>query len=329
MVLMPKVPTLLAEADPLSHVKDSILLQGPTLWESGGNRLITLDWVTMNTLTLLLAAVLTVLVMRSAAKAIETGSESDGTERYLPRNRFGNLVEVVVVYLMDNIVRPQLGHDANRFAPLLLTLFFFILINNLLGLVPLIDIQYLIGYFVYGPEDYANAKVIGGTATGRLGVTAGLAVVAFVVWNAHGIRANGFGGWAKHFLGGAPLYLAPLMVIVEFMGLLIKPAALAVRLFANMTAGHILLGTLILLPVMIAPALGPAALGGSIVTIPAAVAIFFLEIFVALLQAFIFFFLTTIFIAQMAHHGHDEHAGAEAYDGEHSAEDDPAVPVTA
>jgi F-type H+-transporting ATPase subunit a len=267
--------------------------------------------------------------MRRAASAIALGPESDGNERYLTKGHFGNLIEVVVLYLRDKVIRPQLGHDANKFTPLLLTCFFFILFNNLLGLVPIIDLQYIIGYLAFGSENYADAKVIGGTATGRLGVTIALALVVFVAWNVHGIKSNGFGGWAKHFLGGAPLYLAPLMVIVEVMGLIIKPAALAVRLFANMTAGHVLLATLILLPVMIYPALGPAALAGSIVSIPAAVAIFFLEIFVALLQAFIFMFLTTIFIGQMAHHEHDDHAGGEDYDYDHSAEDDRAVPVTA
>lgn len=323
------VPTFLAEADPLSHVRDSILIDGPTLWSAGGNAVITADWVTMNTLTLLLAGVLTVLIMLKAAKAIAVGDEGEGNERYLTRGGFGNLIEVIVLYLLDNVIRPQLGSDAKRFAPFLLTTFFFILVNNLLGLVPLIDIQYLIGQFIYGSEGYSSAKIIGGTATGRLGVTAGLALVAFLAWNAHGIRQNGLSGWAKHFLGGAPAYLAPLMVVVEFMGLIIKPAALAVRLFANMTAGHILLGTLILLPVMIAPALGAVALGGSIITIPAAVAIFFLEIFVAFLQAFIFFFLTTIFIGQMGHHEHDDHAGAESYDEQHPAELDRSVPVSA
>lgn len=328
-MLLRMMPTTLAKADPLGHVRDKVIVEGPVLWEAGGNAVITLDWLTMNTITLCVAALLTLWVMNKAANSIATGPESMGTDRYLPKGKFGSLIEVIVEYLIEKVFRPQLGHDTKKFAPFLLSTFFFILINNLLGLVPLIDVQYLIGYFVKGAESYDKLKYVGGTATGRLGVTAALAVVAFLVWNLHGIKSNGLGGWAKHFLGGAPAYLAPLMVVVEVMGLLIKPAALAVRLFANMTAGHILLGTLILLPVMIAPALGPAALGGSIITVPAAVAIFFLEVFVALLQAFIFVFLTTIFIAQMSHHDHDDHAGAEAYDAEHPTENDLAVPVTA
>ena len=313
--------TLLAAADPLSHVQDKTLIKGPVLFEVGGNPLITADPLTMNTLTLLIAAVLTIFIMRKAAAAIETGQESQGNSRFLARGAFGNLIEVIVLYLRDTVIRPQLGHDASKFTPFLLTLFFFILVNNLLGLVPLIDVQYLIGQIAF--EDYKDAKVIGGTATGRLGVTAGLAVFAFVVWNLHGIRSNGFGGWAKHFLGGAPAYLAPLMLIVELMGLLIKPVALAVRLFANMTAGHILLSTLVLLPFLIFPALGGLAFAATPVTFVAAMAIFCLEIFVAVLQAFIFFFLTTIFLSQMSHHGH-------GHDDEHGDEHGlGAVPVAA
>jgi len=114
------------------------------------------------------------------------------------------------------------------------------------------------------------------------------------------------------------------------MGLIVKPAALTIRLFANMTAGHILLAVLIGFVAAAPQAIG--LLGGAPVSLVAflgAVAIMFLELFVAFLQAFIFMFLTTLFIAQMSHHHHDEHHGAEAYDEHHPAEKDLAAPVTA
>ncbi len=316
---------LAAGGDPLGHVKDKPIGTDNVAVEVGGNPLITLNPLTMNTLTLIIAAILTLIIMNAAANAIATGDQSEGNRRFVPRTKFGNLIEVIVTYLMDSVLKPQLGHDAVKFAPLLLSTFFFIWFNNLLGLVPLLDIQHLIG-LLWGDPNFA---IIGGTATGRLGVTAALAFVVFLVWNAYGIKNNGLGGWLKHFLGGAPVYLAPLMIVVEVMGLLIKPAALAVRLFANMTAGHVLLATLVMLPVLIAPSIGNVAFVAWPVTTAAAVAIFFLEIFVATLQAFIFFFLTTIFISQMQHHEHDDHAGAEAYDYDHPAEHDRAVPVAA
>ncbi len=160
-------------------------------------------------------------------------------------------------------------------------------------------------------------------------MTGGLALTAFIIWNIHGIRTGGVGSYFKHFLGGAPLYMAPVMIPVEVMGTIVKPAALALRLFANMTAGHILLAVVIGFT-----ASAPAALGwlGAPITVVAAVGgvlIFFLEVFVALLQAFIFMFLTTLFIAQLAHHHHDDEAHGESYDEDHPAESDPAAPVTA
>jgi F-type H+-transporting ATPase subunit a len=311
MTLPLHIPSLLAAgSNPLGHVLDKPDKLGP---------------LSMNSITLLVVTALLIWVMTVVAKAIAVGPESEGRERYVTKGRFAHLIEVIVVYLMDNVIRPQLGPDAKRFAPFLLTLFFFILFNNLFGLIPLIDIQYLI----VGLAGAEPTAWVGGTATGRLAVTAGLALTAFIIWNIHGIRTGGVGGWAHHFLGGGPAYLAPIMVPVEIVGTIVKPAALAVRLFANMTAGHVLLAVIIGFT-----AAAPRALGwlGAPITVVAAVGgvlIFFLEIFVAFLQAFIFMFLTTLFIAQLAHHHHDDHAEAESYDEDHPAESDPAAPVTA
>lgn len=298
-------------ADPLGHVLDKPLYGSP---------------VTMNMVTLLIAAALTVLLMNFAAKAIATGAESMGNERYITKGRFAQMIEVLVLYLRDNVVRPQLGHDANKFMPLLLSIFFFVLVCNLIGLVPLLDLQHVIGGLGWGDSHFA---VVGGTPTGRIWLTGALATVAFVIWNAHGIIQNGVGGWLHHFMGGAPWYLAPIMVPVEILGTIVKPAALAIRLFANMTAGHVLLAVILGFTGGALKALGILGAPISFVALLAGVAIFFLELFVAFLQAYIFMFLTALFISQMSHHHHDDDAHAESYDKDHPASQDEAVVVTA
>ncbi len=306
---------LAAGSNPMDHVVDKALLTT----ESGAHLL------SMNMVTMVVVLVLLIVTLGSAAKAIGTGAESEGNERFVTKGRFAQMIEVVVLYLRDNIVRPQLGSHSDRFLPFLLTLFFFILYNNVLGLVPLVDLQYLIKT----ATGLKFTPFIGGTATANIAVTAALAIIAFIVIQINGLRSSGLKGWAAHFLGGAPLYLAPIMIPVEIMGTFIKPFALAVRLFANMTAGHTLLATLLMFTGMGINALGfPLGSPITLVSILAAVPLMFLELFVAFLQAFIFMFLTTVFIAQLMHHHHDDHAHAEHYDEGHSAETDPAVPVT-
>jgi F-type H+-transporting ATPase subunit a len=295
--------SLVIAADPLGHVLDK------TLWAtSSGTPILTMKMVTM-----VAGVILLVLALKKAATAIETGPDSQGNERYITKGAFAQMVEVIVLYLRDKVIKPQLGEATDRFLPFLLTIFFFILINNLIGLVPLMDLQHLMGGMFWGDSHFA---VIGGTATGNIAVTGALALIAFIVIQINGIRSSGIGGWAKHFLGGAPWYIAPIMVPVEIMGTFIKPFALALRLFANMTAGHVLLAVLIGFTGLIlkSPLIGVPV---GIVSIGAAVAILFLELFVAFLQAFIFMFLTTLFIAQLSHH-HEEHEHAhEAHAGGH------------
>ncbi len=314
---MPIASLLAAAGDPLSHVVDKPNKIGP---------------LSMNTITLLVVTALFIWVMTVVAKAIQTGPASDGNERYITKGRLAQLIEVIVLYLRDTVIRPQLGADASRFLPFLLTVFFFILFNNLFGLLPLIDIQYLVTSLLAG-DTHAGTAYIGGTATGRIAVTGALALIAFLVWNINAIRSAGLGAWFKHFLGGGPAYLAPVMVPVEIMGMFVKPVALALRLFANMTAGHILLGVLIIFTAAAPKALGILGAPITVIAAAGAIAIFFLEVFVALLQAFIFMFLTTLFIAQMAHHHHDDHEHADghglgndhSHDHHHATEPQPAA----
>lgn len=296
---------LAAEPQPTDHVRDVILI---------GTR--DFPILTLHMVTLVAASGLFLLLMRKAAQAIATGPESQGNERFITKGRFAQMIEAMILWFRDEIIGPILGEkNTKRYLPFLMAVFFFIWFNNLLGLVPLLDLQHLMGAF-WGDSHFA---IIGGTATGNLMVTAALALVAFIVIQAHGIRELGIGGWAHHLLGGAPWWLAPLMVPIELAGMIIKPAALAIRLFANMLAGHTLLATLLLFLYMAMQAglnaVGVGAVG--LISGIGAVAIYFLEIFVATLQAFIFMFLTTVFISLMSHHDdheheHEEHHGAEA-----------------
>lgn len=255
--------------------------------------------ITMHMVTLLVAAGLLVATMTAAARAIGTGPEHLGNERYITKGAFAQLVEVFVEFLMKTVIRPQLGEQAERFAPFLLTLFFFILYNNLLGLLPLQDVQHLLGI---------EHPIVGGTATGNIAVTAALALVTFVIIQVNGMRSLGLREYFRHYLGGAPAYLAPIMVPVEVMGTFIKPFALAVRLFANMTAGHILLATFLMFVGLGLRSLGAFFGGGiTVLSIVVSVPVMLLEVFIAFLQAFIFMFLSTVFIGQLSHHHGEEH----------------------
>lgn len=295
---------LLASSNPIHHILDKPV--------SGGEHIDMLGkaGLTIHMVSLLLAAFVTFIILRIAAKRIAVGEESQGTDRFLTKGRVPQIIEVITLYMRDTILRPILGHETERYLPYLLSLFFFILTCNLLGMIPFADIQTVLGKVTTSSEyDWA---VFGGTATSNLAVTAGLAIISFVVIQFHAFKSLGLGGWAQHLTGGAPLYLLPLMLPLEFMGMFIKPTALAIRLFANMVGGHTMLAVLTMFGMMTFEATSSWLLTGTIeaVSIIAAVVISFLELFVSFLQAFIFMLLTAVFIAQMSHHGdaNEEHA---------------------
>lgn len=288
--------TTLAASDPVSHVVNH------PLWSSEG------WWIwSANLGNLILSAIILILGFMWVAKKIDTGPEGEGKDRYVTKNRFAHMIEVICVYLRDEMCRPLLHDRTDALMPFLWTLFWFILVNNLLGLVPVLDIQHIL----FPALKADHAAVIGGTATQNLYVTGALALIAGIMINIAAIKRLGVGGYLEHQTAGAPWYVWPIVVPIEILGnLLIKPAALAIRLFANMTAGHILLAVLL---GFIGAAWGRGALLTGSVTLLSflgSVAIFFLEIFVAFLQAFIFMFLTTVFISLLDHHDepHAEHA---------------------
>jgi F-type H+-transporting ATPase subunit a len=226
---------------------------------------------------------------------------------------------------------------AKKWLPFLFSMFFFVLVLNVMGLVPLADLQEIIHSFGSkhdASEDAAIAAAekrsllwIGGTATASLSVNIGLAFWAFLAIQWQSLRELGVKGWLEHLCGGADLvrnkglwFVVPIIFVVEVLGLIIKPAALAIRLFANMVGGHTLMATLMLFGAM-AGSLGIAAVSGiSLVAGAAAVVISLLEIFVAVLQAFVFMFLTAVFIGMMSHHGadHGDEHGAD-HETDHEA----------
>ena len=213
----------------------------------------------------------------------------------VPRGRLANFLEMMVVFVRNEIAIPNIGKaEGPRYVPYLLSVFFFILAVNLLGLLPWMS-----------------------SATGNVGVTCALAGITFLLTQVASIRSAGFGGYLKHLTGGVPFFLWPIMIPVEVLGLFTKPFALTLRLFANMLAGHIVLFCLIGLIFFI----GHVAVAA--VAVPLGMAIYFLELFVAFLQAFIFTMLSSLFIGMgvaMGDHGHD-------HQGEHPAEDGTHAPA--
>ncbi len=288
---------LLMFASPLEHV-----VQHPIIQRSADLGFLTpegkISLLTNQTATLIVAGLLLMLFVPALVRR-RRGTDEVG--RLVPTGS-ANAIEAICEFLRKDVAQPNLGPYTDRFIKYVWSVFFFILLNNLLGLLPIA----------------AMTPFIGGTATGNIYVTATLALMTFALMVFNGIRLGGKHYFA-HFCPG-PLWLAPILVPVELAGLLAKIFALTVRLFANMLAGHILLA--VLLGFILSAGASSAAMGFGI-AIPAvagSVAITLLEIFVAFLQAFIFTFLTCLFIGQsiVFHHG-DEHEHGDHGRGEAAA----------
>jgi F-type H+-transporting ATPase subunit a len=235
--------------------------------------------------------------------------------RYVRQDRlvpsgFMSALEMIVEYVRDSIVRPNVGQKwVNAYTPLLLTLFFFILLANVIGLIPIFDLIALVNHTViHAPDDSFLTQVTHGgvTATGNYNVTAALATVTFFAIIVAGARAHGF---VKHFTNlvpqGLPLPVTLLLIPIEIMGMFVRPFALTMRLAANMSGGHIAI-LAILSFVFIFTGLFGGAVGvgvGALLSLPLAVGISGLEIIVILVQAYVFTLLTAVFIG-MAIHAH-------------------------
>ena len=179
-----------------------------------------------------------------------------------------NFIEWIIVYLRDTVIQPFLGEDGYKYAPYLLTAFFFILLCNFLGLVPM-----------------------AATATGNISVTAGMALLTLLLVQISSIRKNGFLGYLKGFIPpGLPWFVMPIIFVVEILGMLTKHFALAIRLFANMIAGHLVIFTIMGLIFMFKNLfISPFPVLGILF-------VSLLEILIALIQAYIFTILSAVFI---------------------------------
>lgn len=227
--------------------------------------------ITKSVFGMLLAGLLMLLGFGALARSYKKGHIPTG---------FGRVLEPLVIYVRDEIAKPNIGEKKYRkFMGFLLTVFFFIWILNLLGLTPL-----------------------GFNVTGQIAVTFCLAVFTMVIYLFSGSK-----DFWQHtlWMPGVPVVLRPILAVIELVGfVLIKPFSLLVRLFANMTAGHFVVMSLIALMITMKEAFGPVASTG--MSLVLALFISVIEILVAFLQAFIFTMLSSLFIG-MAVEEHDHH----------------------
>ena len=232
---------------------------------------------TKHVVMLLIAATLCLITLLIAARAHKRQHAESGKPK-----GFANGIEALVLYIRQEVILPNVGHHGDRYVPILLTMFFFILFANLLGLIP-----------------------YGSTATGNIGVTAMLAIITLVTVEIAGMRTLGPAGYMKtvvYWPSDQPFImkalLTPLMTPIELVGKFTKPFALAIRLFANMTAGHIVVLALIgLIFTFGSYALAPLPL-------LMALAIMVLEVFIAFLQAYVFVLLSSVFIGLIREGAH-------------------------
>ena len=236
--------------------------------------------LTRNVVQMILALAILVWIMLAVAKRYKTGQGITSAPKGMQ-----NTIETVVNFVKDEVAKPNLGHKYPKYLPLLLTIFFFILINNLFGLIP------------------GSANV-----TGNIAFTLVLAVISFIII----LFSSNKHYWGHIVWPPVPHWIKPILVPVEILGVFTKPFALMIRLFANMVAGHILIICLISLIFILGALNQYVGLGFAPLSIGFTVFIYFIEILVAFLQAFIFTNLTAVFIGQ-------------AFEGEHHAE--PALPA--
>jgi F-type H+-transporting ATPase subunit a len=234
--------------------------------------------LTRNVVQMILALVLLVVLLLKIAgkyrKGIGTTSAPTG---------FQNAIEPVITFVIDEVAKPNLGKKYEKYLPYLLTVFFFILINNLIGLVP------------------GTANV-----TGNIAFTAVLGIISFIVITVSGNKHY----WSHIVNPPVPFWIKFIMIPVEILGIITKPFALIIRLFANMLAGHIIIICLVSLIFIFGGLNKGIGWGFSPVSIAFAVFIYLIEVLVAFIQAFIFTNLTAVFIGQAieeTHHEEDPH----------------------
>ena len=196
-----------------------------------------------------------------------------------PTGAVDNLFESFILFIRDDVVMPNMGHHGHDHVHFFLTLFFFILFANLLGMIP-----------------------GGQTCTGNISITAALAVATFLYGTYQGMKAQGLLHYLRNLApAGVPGFVMPILYPIEVLGLLIKHGVLAVRLFANMMAGHLVIGVILALPALI---LQSSVNAVSLPAFAMAAGISLLELFVAFLQAYVFTMLGSLFVGAAVHPEH-------------------------
>ena len=193
-----------------------------------------------------------------------------------PAGRAGHILEIMVLFIRDEVVKPNLGEkDTRKWTPFFLTLFFFLLTLNFISLIP-------------------GVPAVGG----NINFTATMAIIIFVVYNVAGVARNGGHYFTNLFPSGLPIAVFPLIAVIEVLGLFTKAFALAIRLFANMTAGHVLILSLLGLIVVFKSYLAAGAF------VPFTLFIYLIEILVAFLQAYVFTLLASLFVGMAVNQEH-------------------------
>lgn len=236
--------------------------------------------ITKNVCAIFISVILVIWMVLAVAKWYKKGNVK------APRRMTG-AIEVVIMFIYDSVIKPTLGAKAWRFAPYLLTVFMFILVMNLMGLI------------VVFPG--------GANLTGNIAVTLVLAFMTFVLTNLFGTKHY----WKEIFWPDVPIWLKcpiPIMQVIEVFGIFTKPAALTVRLFANMMGGHMIVIVLTLLIfIFSAIAMSPAVGGATaVVSITFSVFMLLIDVLVSFIQAYVFTMLSTVFIGLAQEEGHEE-----------------------
>lgn len=238
--------------------------------------------ITRNVVQMFLALIVLIWLMTSIAKRYREGQGVTSAPK-----GWQNAIEPVITFIRDEVAKPNLGHSYRRYMPLLLSLFFFILINTMFGLIP------------------GSANV-----TGNIAFTAVLGVISFLVITFSGNKHY----WGHIFNPPVPAGIKFIMIPVEILSVFTKPFALIIRLFANMLAGHIIIICLVSLIFIFGNMSVGIGVGFSPISIAFAVFIYVIEILVAFIQAFIFTNLTAVFIGQAIEDSH--HTAESAHNGE-------------
>ncbi len=302
---------ILAATDPLSHVLPHGLHENPIFTVHVGGKgfdvpaLFVKDgvyefFITNHLSMSFFTAVLVILTFTYVASRVKPSGE--GLDAYRTKGRLAQLLETMCTFIRDEVVRPNLGALTDKYIYYIWTVFFFVLFANVLGLIPF-------GYILQSVTGNTHFSHWGGTATGNLSLNVMLALCSFVAILAIGIRETGLKAFLAHFnpLGwddpkmlaiGLPLY------VLEWMGLFIKCTVLAMRLFGTMMAGHLVIAAFIGLVFLARDNSHALGYGVELMVIIGGIALTLLELFICFLQAFIFTFLTVLFISMVAHH-HD------------------------